>query len=136
MDDATALSQFERYLQRRFPERSTAKHYLSDLHQFRKVCTRPWSEVASADIDAFVDQGQARGWKPATVRRRVAALKTFFEFYARETGTLDQPNPVQTAQHAPKRSQRLPRDVPPDVLQPLWLGGEPASRAPIPSTTV
>ena len=121
MDVATALSQFEHYLQRRYPERSTAKHYLSDLRQFRKVCAQPWPEITSADIDAFVDHGQAQGWKPATLRRRVATLKTFFEFYARETGTLDQPNPVQTDHHAPKRSQRLPRDVPNDVLQPLWL---------------
>jgi len=31
MDNNTALPEFERYLQRRYPERSTAKHYLSDI---------------------------------------------------------------------------------------------------------
>jgi len=31
MDNDTALPEFERYLQRRYPERSTAKHYLSDI---------------------------------------------------------------------------------------------------------
>ena len=78
MDDETALSEFERYLRRRYPERSTAKHYLSDLRQFRKVCAKPWAEVTPQDLDAFVDYGQQQGWKPATVTRRVAALKTFF----------------------------------------------------------
>lgn len=121
MDNATALQAFERYLQRRYPGRSTAKHYLSDLRQFQKVCAKPWAEVTSADIDGFVDYGQALGWKPATLARRVAALKTFFEFWAVEANILDVPNPVQPDRHAPKRGQRLPRDVPDDVLEQLWL---------------
>ena len=41
MDNETALPEFERYLRRRYPERSTAKHYLSDLRQFRKVGSVP-----------------------------------------------------------------------------------------------
>jgi len=121
MDNATAMEQFERYLQRRYPERSTAKHYLSDLRQFEKVCSKPWSEVTTQDIDAFVDYGQGHEWKPATVRRRVAALKTFFEFYAEEMDTLEQPNPVQPWRQSPKRGQRLPRDVSDEALEQLWL---------------
>jgi site-specific recombinase XerD len=121
MDNATALEQFERYLQRRYPERSTAKHYLSDLRQFEKVCSKPWSEVTTQDIDRFVDYGREHEWKPATVRRRVAALKTFFEFYAEEMNTLEQPNPVQPWRQSPKRGQRLPRDVSDEALEQLWL---------------
>ena len=121
MDNATAKEQFERHLQRRYPERSTAKHYLSDLRQFEKVCSKPWSEVTTQDIDAFVDYGQGHEWKPATVRRRVAALKTFFEFYAEEMDTLEQPNPVQPWRQSPKRGQRLPRDVSDEALEQLWL---------------
>jgi integrase/recombinase XerC len=121
MDNATATERFERYLQRRYPERSTVKHYLSDLRQFEKMCSKPWSEVTTQDIDAFVDYGQAHGWKPATVRRRVAALKTFFEFYAEEMNMLEQPNPVQPWRQSPKRGQRLPRDVSDEVLEQLWL---------------
>jgi len=120
MDNETALPEFERYLRRRYPERSTAKHYLSDLRQFRKVCAKPWAEVTPQDIDAFVDYGQQQGWKPATLTRRVAALKTFFEFWAVETNTLEQPNPVQPWRHAPKRGQRLPRDLTDEVVEQLW----------------
>jgi site-specific recombinase XerD len=127
MDNATALQAFERYLQRRYPERSTAKHYLSDLRQFQKVCTKPWREVTPQDIDAFVDHGQQLGWKPATLTRRVAALKTFFEFWAVETNTLDSPNPVHPERHAPKRGQRLPRDVPDDVLDGKADSGWPST---------
>lgn len=121
MDNDTALPEFERYLRRRYPERSTAKHYLSDLRQFQKVCAKPWAEVTPQDLDAFVDYGQQQGWKPTTLTRRVAALKTFFEFWAVETSTLERPNPVQPWRHAPKRGQRLPRDVADEVLEQLWL---------------
>lgn len=121
MDNNTALLEFERYLRRRYPERSTAKHYLSDLRQFQKVCAKLWAEVRPQDIDVFADYGQRQGWKPATLTRRVAALKTFFEFWATETNTLDCPNPVQPERHAPKRGQRLPRDVSDEVLEQLWL---------------
>jgi site-specific recombinase XerD len=95
MDDTSVVPEFERYLQRRYPERSTAKHYLSDLRQFEKVCSKTGSEVTTQDIDAFVDYGREHQWKPATVQRRVAALETFFEFYAEETNRLEQPNAVQ-----------------------------------------
>jgi site-specific recombinase XerD len=126
MDTATAVHAFERYLQRRYPGRSTAKHYLSDLRQFQKMCAKPWAEVTSADIDAFADYGQDLGWKPATLARRVAAMKTFFEFWAVEANLLDIPNPVQPDRQAPKRGQRLPRDVPDAVLEQLWLAlGQP-----------
>jgi site-specific recombinase XerD len=121
MGNGTALQEFERYLRRRYPERSTAKHYLSDLRQFEKVCTQPWGEVTPQDIEAFVDYGQQQGWKPATLTRRVAALKTFFEFWAVETNTLERPNPVQPWRHAPKRGQRLPRDLADEVVEQLWL---------------
>ena len=120
MDNDTALPEFERYLRRRYPERSTAKHYLSDLRQFQKVCTKPWAEVTPQDIDAFLEFGQQQPWKPATLARRVAALKTFFEFWAVETNTLERPNPVQPWRHAPKRGQHLPRDLTDEVVEQLW----------------
>lgn len=121
MDNATALQAFERYLQRRYPGRSTAKHYVSDVRLFQAACPKDWSEVEPADLEAFVDAGHAKGWKPATLARRVAALKTFFEFCAAETEAWDKPNPVQPHRHAPKRGQRLPRDLSDEVVDRLWL---------------
>lgn len=121
MDDTLCLAQFERHLTRRSPGRSTAKHYLSDLRQFQKLCPKAWSAITSADIDAFVDAGQQRGWKAATLQRRVAALKVFFDFYADLQQEPDRPNPVQVHAHAPRVGQRLPHDVPDEIIQQLWL---------------
>jgi site-specific recombinase XerD len=60
------------------------------------------------DIDAFVDQQRQRGLKPATIKRRAAALKTFFDFLAEETGDLNWPNPVRMKRHAGKQPKPLP----------------------------
>src|SRR3990172_8850530 len=120
MDNPTALQEFERHLRRRLPERSTPIHYVSDVRQFQRVCPKPWAEVTRADVDAFLDAGLAQGWRPATLARRVAALKAFFAFCADASDQLDRPNPVQPERHAPRRGDRLPRDVSDEVLERLW----------------
>jgi site-specific recombinase XerD len=120
MDRAESLEKFERYLERRFPERRTSKDYLSDLRQFMAKCQKAWQEVSMNDIDAFVDQQRAKGLKPATVNRRVAALKTFFDFLAEESGDLSWPNPVRYKRHAGKRARHLPRDLRDEDLEQVW----------------
>jgi site-specific recombinase XerD len=120
MDREESLHQFELYLQRRFPERRTAKDYLCDLRQFVAQCQKPWREVNMHDIDAFVDQQRTQGLKPATVNRRVAALKTFFDFLAEETDDLSWPNPVRFKRHAGKRPRSLPRDLRDEDLERVW----------------
>src|SRR3990172_455240 len=93
MDNTTALHEFEplRVSGDATPSArfAAAKHYLSDLRQFRKVCAKPWAEVTPQDVDAFMEYGQEHGWKPATLTRRAAALRTCFEFWAVETNTLE-----------------------------------------------
>ena len=102
MDRNESLLKFEQYLRRRFPDRRTAQDYVSDVRQFMAVCSKPWREVAMHDIDAFVDQQRQSGLKPTTIKRRVAALKTFFDFLAEEAGEseLAQPRALQAARRA------------------------------------
>lgn len=121
MDNSTALQKFDQHLRRRSPNRSTPIHYVSDVRQFQQFCSKPWSEVTRADIDAFVDQGLELGWKPTTLQRRVAALKVFFDFCADESEQENRPNPVQPSRHAPRRGERLPRDLPDELVERLWL---------------
>jgi site-specific recombinase XerD len=120
MDPDDSIAKFEQYLQRRFPERRTSKDYLSDLRQFIAFCQRPWREVSMHDIDAFVDQQRHKGLKATTVNRRVAALKTFFDFLAEESGDLSWPNPVRFKRHAGKRPRSLPRDLRDEDLAGVW----------------
>jgi site-specific recombinase XerD len=120
MDEETAFLEFEKYLQRRFPERRTPIDYLSDLRRFRTVCKKTWREIDMHDIDQFVDQQRNGGLKSATVRRRVAALKTFFDFMAEESGDLSWPNPVRFKRHAGRLEKRIPRDLHDDEIEQVW----------------
>jgi len=72
------------------------------------------------DIDEFVDAQRQSGLKAATVKRRVAALKTFFDFLAEESGDLSWPNPVRFKRHAGKQPNTLPRDLKDEEVERLW----------------
>jgi site-specific recombinase XerD len=120
MDQLDSLEHFAQYLERRAPGRRTAINYVSDVRQFRAVCAKPWREVTMHDIDAFVDSQRAAGLGPATVKRRVAALKVYFDFLAEECGELSQPNPVRFKRHAGKQPHSLPRDLSDDTMAQLW----------------
>lgn len=120
MDEADTVAAFERYLQRRFPERRTTIDYLSDVRQFRAVCAKPWREVTMHDIDAFVDHQRQAQLQASTIKRRVAALKTYFDFLAEDSGELERVNPVRFKRHAGKQPQRLPRDLSNEAVEQLW----------------
>jgi site-specific recombinase XerD len=120
MDRNESLIKFEAHLRRRFPERRTPVDYISDVRQFMAYCQKEWRDVTMQDIDAFVDQQRARGLKSSTVNRRVAALKTFFDFLAEECNDLSWPNPVRFKRHAGKRPRSLPRDLRDEDLERVW----------------
>ncbi len=63
------IQQSEAYLKRCFPDRSTAKHYVSDLHLFVQYHAAPLIEVTIQEVDQFVDQQYAQGIAPVTVKR-------------------------------------------------------------------
>jgi site-specific recombinase XerD len=121
MDRQESIQRFEQYLKRRFPDRRTPLDYLSDIRQFAAHCPKPWREVTLHDIDAFVDQQQAEH-SQATVQRRVAALKSFFDFLAEDSGDLSWPNPVRFKRHGGKLPQRLPRDLSDATVERVWQG--------------
>jgi site-specific recombinase XerD len=119
MDRQESIERFEQYLKRRFPDRRTPIDYVSDIRQFAAACPKPWREVTLHDIDAFVDQ-QRQEHQLSTVQRRVAALKTFFDFLAEETGDLSWPNPVRFKRHGGKLPHRLPRDLSDETVEQVW----------------
>ena len=114
------IKQFTQYLQRQYPQRRTAIDYTSDVRQFSLACSKPWREVSMQDIDAFVDQQRQAGLSAATIKRRVAALKTFFDFLAEEANDLTWPNPVRFKRHAGKQAKKLPRDLTDAQVSQLW----------------
>jgi len=109
--NAAWIAAFAAYLSRRFPGRSTTKHYVSDMQLFIQQYPRPLPTITRREIDAFVDAQHARTLAPATVKRRAAALKTFFDFLADELQQPQRPNPVQMRRHAGRQPHLVPRDL-------------------------
>jgi site-specific recombinase XerD len=109
MDEA--IGEFERYVNRRYPGRSTAKHYISDLRIFRSFVDKPAREVTRWDVDRFVEDQLAQGHSATTVNRRLACLHHFFEFLAGEADDDAWANPVVWRRQRVKEGQPLPRDI-------------------------
>ena len=78
--NAEWIAAFAAYLSRRFPGRSTAKHYMSDMQLFVQQYPQPLPTITRREIDAFIDGQHARGLAPATVKRRAAALNRWIAF--------------------------------------------------------
>jgi len=114
------IEQFKQYLNRRAPQRRTAIDYSSDVRQFAAACPKAWRQVTMQDIDAFVDQQYQAGLSGATVKRRVAALKVFFDYLAEEMNDLSWPNPVRFKRQAGKQAKKLPRDLSNEQVAQLW----------------
>jgi site-specific recombinase XerD len=116
-----AIADFRGYLERRYPGRSTAKHYISDLLIFRQFVgdIRP-REVSAQMVDEFVQSQSQQGLKVATINRRLASLSSFFDFLAQQAEDDEWHNPVHWKRHSLKAGRHLPRDVNDDVIQRLF----------------
>jgi len=110
---------FVNWMRRRNPNARTWRDYSYDLKQFVAVVgDRPPDAITFHDVDHFVTQQAERGFKPATINRRLAAIMSFYAFLSDEDPTLV--CPVLPRRHNLKRSQRLPRPVQKDHLQKFF----------------
>jgi integrase/recombinase XerD len=131
MQTAEATAIFRHYLYRRYGERSTPKHYLSDLAIFlRQLGDKPVQQVTAHDIDHFIDVQHQQRLAPTTINRRLATLHTFFECLAAQLPDEGWPNPVHWRRHRLKQAHLLPRDASdPDVARLLGVIGSPRDAA-------
>jgi site-specific recombinase XerD len=116
-----AIANFRCYLERRYPGRSTAKHYISDLLIFRQFVgdVNP-TEIGAKMIAEFVESQTQQGLKAATINRRLASLSSFFDFLIEQAEADGWHNPVRWKRHSLKVGRHLPRDVNDDIIQRLF----------------
>lgn len=108
----TAIANFKNYLERRSPDRSTTKHYLSDLSIFsRFVGNKSPREITVKMIDDFVQQQVTQQLKPTTINRRLSTISSFFNFVLDEAEDDTWPNPVRWKRHSVRLGHHLPQDV-------------------------
>ncbi len=107
-----ALSNFKRYLERRYPARSTSKHYMSDLSIFCAfIGEGSLRNVTAKQLDEFVQNQSEQGLKAATINRRLSAVSSFFDYQISEVEDDSWQNPVSWKRHSVRPGHHLPRDV-------------------------
>ena len=113
------IEQFQKWLRRKAPRSSTYIHYASDLELFFRWADKPLAEIGLRDVDAFIEHCQETGHAIATVNRRLAALRSFYQFLAM-MGDDAPVNPVRPKRHFIRQGRRLPRDVQDKDLEQLF----------------
>lgn len=125
------LARFKRYLGTRYPDRSTPKHYMSDLAIFNQFVHDQSSEtITSKQLDAFVQAQREQGLQAATINRRLSAISSFYEFLIGEGTDEVLQNPVVWKRHSVRLGRHLPRDVSDAIVaQLLAVVDHPRDRA-------
>jgi site-specific recombinase XerD len=112
---------YERYWRRRKPGSRTAVHYASDVRIFFKwVNGKTPKSISIHDIDEFIEWQQRLGRASATIRRRLIALRMFFDYLAYICED-EIANPVIPHRHYIDQSHRLPRDIHQEDIEKLFL---------------
>jgi len=115
-----AIAKFKRYLIRRYPDRSTTKHYMSDLAIFSQfVGDKSPQDITPKRIDDFVQAQSQQGLKAATINRRLSAISSLFEFLISEAEDDSWHNPVYWKRHSIRPGRHLPRDISDDLADRL-----------------
>ncbi len=107
----TEIQQFIQSIRRHNPESRTWRNYACDLKLFVSITgdILP-SDVTPGDVDRFVSVQVERGFKPATINRRLTAVISLYRF-------LDLPCPVSPRRHRLRQPQRLARPITDDEAQ-------------------
>lgn len=104
------IEHFVHWVCRRNPDARTWRDYSYDLKQFAAaVGDRPPGSITFHDVDRFVTRQADRGYKPATINRRLAAIASLYAFLSDDDPTLV--CPVLPHRHGLKEPRRLPRPV-------------------------
>lgn len=109
---------------------NTISAYKNDIFQFVAFCAnrgqhaangsrqsrRNWRQVDKPLILAFLSDLQAKGYSPATVARKIAAVKSFFSFLTAEG--IVRSDPTETLS-SPRVGKSLPKPISPEQVDEL-----------------
>lgn len=107
---------FVNWVRRRSPAARTWKDYGYDLRFFVGVVgDRAPKEITFREVDRFVASQVEKGFKPATINRRLAAVISLYGYLGMEDEDLA--CPVIFRRHHVREPQRLPRPVEEEALK-------------------
>jgi integrase/recombinase XerC len=103
----------------------TVSNYRRDLSRFLEHCGDvPLSAISRRQVQDWVVAGHAQGLSPATLARRLSALRSFFDA-AVQTGQAEKN--IASGVRPPKQARRLPRTLPPEQTEQLLHETDAAS---------
>jgi integrase/recombinase XerD len=118
--DPDRIAQFLDYLAvERGLSANTLLSYGRDLRDFAAFRAESGAPAGRAAISAYLVALQRRGRSPATISRRLAALRAFYRFLAGEQPGADDPTAALTS---PRPRRRLPRVLGVDDVATLLEG--------------
>jgi len=95
----------------------TVKNYQIDLREFFAfIKQKAVSEVTYLDVRAFLAEMKSRGFSKSTMSRKLACVRSFFKFLARENVLVANP---ASGIATPKRDKRLPSFLNDDEISKL-----------------
>jgi integrase/recombinase XerC len=115
------LPRFERHLStERRVSRHTSSSYARDLAALVEFCGKQdiedWRKLDSQHVRVFAARSHAAGLAPRSIQRRLAAIRTFFDYLLREKAVASNPaNEIR----APKAVRRLPHTLDTDQMARL-----------------
>ena len=113
------IDRFVNWVRMRSPEAHTWQDYCCDLRFFLEaVGDRPPNTITFQDIDRFILAQSEKGFKPATINRRLASIAALYAFLMPEDDELA--CPVFPRRHHLREPQRLPRPVQEDALREFF----------------
>ncbi|MGD8244993.1 MAG: tyrosine-type recombinase/integrase [Anaerolineae bacterium] len=115
-----SIGAFERYLNRRYPNSSTARHYTNDLRVFQRFIDKSPRQIGRRDISRFVECQLEQNNAATTVNRRLSSLHHFFEFLAHQADDDTWANPVVWQFHRVGEGRLLPRDLSDEEVERLF----------------
>jgi site-specific recombinase XerC len=113
------IQDFNKWLRRKNPQATTPIHYTNDLLLFFQWANKSPAQITVREIDQYIEHCQSLGHAVATINRRLAALRSFYNFLDL-IGEERVSNPVRPKRHFIRQGRRLPRDVEDEVLEQFF----------------
>ncbi len=114
------LAEFEHYLRwRRGASPHTVEAYLRDVRQWKQFLAdrrRAWNEAEPSDVEDYIHRLMAWGMGERSIRRRLAAMRTFYRYAVREGRLEDSPVPDRIG---PRQRRNLPTVLTLDEVQAM-----------------
>ncbi|OHW62974.1 tyrosine recombinase XerD [Andreesenia angusta] len=109
METEKLLYGFKGFLENeKMSSESTVSSYMADIRQYMEWCKKPLNEVNKTDILSYKMAIESRGVSVATVSRKIASIRCFYQFLM-NSGAVDKDPTINIK--SPKQERKTPETL-------------------------